>query len=245
MKTGSIPHGVTSRRFYTSVARVGEMSMAGLIESLRMAIIVAPLLFAMPGIARAESIETIDYEVVGESGPPHQSVAIAQFGPFAVINPSLAELNGETAEGTPALFRRMLAAFPGIKRINMVECAGTVDDEANLEVARMIRRAGIDTHVPAHGSVRSGGVELFMAGVHRTHDHGAEFGVHSWEDDEGNQAKDVPVNDPVNREYVSYYQSVGLPAETARAFYAFTNATPFDRIHYMTEQELARFRITD
>ncbi len=84
-----------------------------------------------------------------------------------------------------------------------------------------------------------------MAGVHRTHDHGAEFGVHSWEDDEGNQAKDVPVNDPVNREYVSYYQSVGLPAETARAFYAFTNATPFDRIHYMTEQELARFQITD
>ncbi len=223
---------------------MADLSIARVTDSLRIAILVAPILFSLPGIARAETFETTDYEVA-EQGPALPAAALQRFGPFSVINPATAELNGETDSDTPALFRKMLAAYPGIKRITMIECAGTVDDEANLEVARMIRRAGIDTHVPANGSVRSGGVELFMAGVRRTHDHGAEFGVHSWEDDEGRQARDVPASDPVNREYVAYYQSVGLPAETARAFYAFTNATPFDHIHYMTEMELARFRITD
>ncbi len=244
MKTGILPSGHAQRRIYTVLGRAADLSIARVLDSLRIAILVAAILFSLPGMARAEIVETIDYEVV-DDGPAPATAALQFFGPFAVINATTAELNGETDSDTPALFRRMLATFPGIKRINMIECAGTVDDEANLDVARMIRRAGIDTHVPATGSVRSGGVELFMAGLHRSHDHGAEFGVHSWEDDEGHQAKDVPANDPVNREYVAYYQSVGLPAETARAFYAFTNATPFNQIHYMTENELARFRITD
>jgi hypothetical protein len=244
MEQRPLQSGQVQRRIYTSLKRAAHLSIAGVTDSLRIAILVVPILLSLPGIARAEIVETIEYDVA-ETGPPPVSAALQRFGPFAVINATTAELNGETDSDTPALFRRMLAAYPGIKRITMIECAGTVDDEANLDVARMIRHAGIDTHVPANGSVRSGGVELFMAGVRRTHDHGAEFGVHSWEDEEGHQAKDVPANDPVNREYVAYYQSVGLPADTARAFYAFTNATPFDHIHYMTEMELVRFRITD
>ena len=139
----------------------------------------------------------------------------------------------------------MRAAYPQIGLIRMVECAGTENDEANLELARMIRRAGISTHVPANGSVRSGGVELFLAGLHRTYDHGAEFGVHSWEDEEGHQARDLPASDPVNASYLNYYREVGLPAPTAQAFYAFTNATPFQSIHYMTEAELERFGLTN
>ena len=139
----------------------------------------------------------------------------------------------------------MIKAYPAIKRISMIDCPGTENDDANLEVARMIRRAGMSTHVPADGSVRSGGVELFLAGLKRTYEKGAQFGVHSWIDEEGIEASDVAPDDPINAAYIRYYQEVGLPLPTARAFYAFTNQTAFNDIHYMSEQELARFQIAN
>lgn len=229
-----------------SIRRAANLSITGLIEGARLAILIVPLIFSLPHMARANTIETVEYEEVEEeAAPPARAASMSVFGPFSVISPTVAELSGETDSATPAQFRAMLAAYPHLGLIKMLECAGTVDDEANLAVARMIRKAGISTHVPAGGSVRSGGVELFLAGVQRTHERGAEFGVHSWEDNEGHQARDVAASDPVNLEYVSYYQSIGLPKATAQAFYAFTNATPADQIHYMTESELARFQITN
>jgi hypothetical protein len=247
MKSIFPQNGIVTLPDRRTIGRVADLSITGLIESVRVAFLVVPLLFSLPQMARAETIvESVDYEIVEEAGPPPvNSKAIARFGPFAVINATTAELNGETDTRAPAQFAQMIAAFPMLQKINMIECAGTVDDEANLKVARMIRRAGLSTHVPANGSVRSGGVELFMAGVRRTHEKGAEFGVHSWEDEDGHQARDVPADDPVNAAYLRYYQDVGLPAETARAFYAFTNATPFDQLHVMSESELQQFHVTN
>ena len=68
-------------------------------------------------------------------------------------------LVGETDAATPGYFRAMMRDFPGIEQLDMVECPGTRDDRANLQVGRMIRAAGLVTHVPAVGSVRSGAVE--------------------------------------------------------------------------------------
>jgi hypothetical protein len=238
--------GRKAERMRRTIGYVIDLSITGLIESVRVAFLATPLLFSLPQVAHAASVtETIDYEIVEQGPPPANPAAIARFGPFAVLDNGKAELNGETDSRAPAQFAQMLAAYPQIRSINMIECAGTVDDEANLTVARMIRHAGISTHVPANGSVRSGGVELFLAGVHHTHDKGAEFGVHSWEDEDGRQARDIPANDPINDAYIRYYQDIGLPAETARAFYAFTNATPFDQLHVMSESELQQFHITD
>lgn len=246
MRAKPVHFNVVFLHLTTSIRRAADLSISGLIEGARLAILIVPLIFSLPHMARANTIETVEYEEVDEDAPPAtRAASVAAFGPFSVISATVAELRGETDSATPGQFRAMLAAYPQLSMIKMLECAGTVDDEANLVVARMIRKAGISTHVPAGGSVRSGGVELFLAGVQRTHERGAEFGVHSWEDNEGHQARDVAQNDPVNLEYVSYYQSVGLPRETAKAFYAFTNATPADQIHYMTESELARFQITN
>lgn len=228
----------------SSIRRAADLSIAGLIESARIAILVLPILFSLPNMARAATVETVEYEMV-EDAEPAQTASIASFGPFAVTNTTTAELRSETDSDTPTQFRAMLSAYPQINLIRMIECAGTIDDEANLQVARMIRKAGISTHVPSGGSVRSGGVELFMAGLRHTYDAGAEFGVHSWADDEGHQARDFPKNDPVRADYIRYYQDVGLPADKANAFYAFTNATPFEQIHYMTEGELVRFGLTN
>ena len=139
----------------------------------------------------------------------------------------------------------MLAAFPGIRRLEMVDCPGSLDEEANLTLARAIRRAGMETVVPAGGSIRSGAVELWLAGTVRRADADAEFGVHSWADEYGREANDYPANDPVHAEYLGYYREMGMDAAKARAFYALTNATPFDDVRYLTRDDMARFVTLD
>ena len=89
---------------------------------------------------------------------------IAQYGPFRVLDDRRVALVGETDASTPGYFRAMMRDFPALEQLDMVECPGTRDDRANLAVGRMIRAAGLVTHVPAIGSVRSGAVELFLAG---------------------------------------------------------------------------------
>jgi hypothetical protein len=189
------------------------------------------------------SIETEVYEWVDEV-PPAPSLAkqaLASFGPFNVIAPDRVELNGSIESETPAQFKAMLRAFPAIRQIDMVDCPGTGDDEANLSLARMVRRAGIATYVPNGGSVRSGGVELFLAGVKRHADPQAEFAVHSWLDDDGMEPEDFAESDPVNQEYVAYYREMGMSDEKARAFYAMTNSVPNDDALYLKPRDIAAY----
>jgi hypothetical protein len=195
--------------------------------------------------------ETVDYEVVvtddGATGDwQTPTPAIAVYGPFHVISPQVVELRGVSDSSTPGQFRRMIAAYPGLTTIEMVECPGSEDDDANLALARMIRRAGLNTHVPKDGSIRSGGVELFLAGVKRTSEPGAQFGVHSWIDSDGREARDYAASDPVHQQYVGYYEEMGFKPDTARAFYTFTNAAaPASGVHYMTGGELAAYHLTN
>src|SRR5690606_16757981 len=139
----------------------------------------------------------------------------------------------------------MLSAFPGLKQIAMIDCPGSLDEEANLALARAIRRARLETVVPAGGSVRSGAVELWLAGVRRRAAANAEFGVHSWVDEDGRQAKDYPASDPVHAEYVTYYREMGMDEAKARAFYALTNSTSFDDVRYLSPGDMARFVALD
>ena len=167
--------------------------------------------------------------------------AQASFGPFSVINDTTVRMAGDVDGSTPRQFAAMMAAHPALKRIEMVDCPGSLDEEANLILARAIRRAGMETVVPKGGSVRSGAVELWMAGVKRSAAPDAEFGVHSWADEYGREARDYPANDPVHAEYLGYYREMGLDDAKARAFYAMTNATPFDDVTYLTRDDMARY----
>lgn len=171
--------------------------------------------------------------------------AKAHFGPFAVIDAATVRMAGDVDGATPRQFAAMLAAFPTLKRIEMVDCPGSLDEEANLILARAIRRAGIETVVPAGGSVRSGAVELWLAGARRSAAPDAEFGVHSWADEYGREAKDYPANDPVHAEYLGLYREMGMAPEKAREFYALTNSTPFDDVRYLTRDDMARFVTLD
>ncbi len=167
--------------------------------------------------------------------------AATHFGPFRVVASDRVELNGSVTSRTPAQFGALLRAHPGIRQVDIVDCPGTDDDEANLALARMIRKAGITTYVPSGGSVRSGGVELFLAGVRRRADSAAEFAVHSWLDEDGMEPDDFSDNDPVNRTYIEYYREMGMSEEKARAFYALTNSVPHDDALYLKPQDIAAY----
>jgi hypothetical protein len=167
--------------------------------------------------------------------------AKATYGPFSVIDGTTVRMAGDVTSATPRQFAAMLAAFPGLKRLEMVDCPGSLDEEANLILARAVRRQGMETVVPAGGSIRSGAVELWLAGVTRRAAPDAEFGVHSWADEYGREANDYPAADPVHAEYLGYYREMGMDSAKARAFYALTNATPFDDVRYLTRDDMARF----
>lgn len=194
------------------------------------------------------TIET-SYEWVEESDDPAEEPApaaasatsLSDFGPFRVIAFDRAELNGSIESDTPAQFAAMLAAFPGIKQIEMIDCPGTDDDEANFAVAHMLRKAGISTYIPNGGSVRSGGVELFLAGVKRHADPGAEFAVHSWMDSDGMEADDYAPNDAIHQPYLAYYREIGMTPDKAKAFYAMTNSAPFEDALYLKPRDIAAY----
>jgi hypothetical protein len=194
-------------------------------------------------------VETTIEEWIDEDAPgiseisdrPAGRSALASFGPFNVVGNARAELVGSIETGTPAQFELMLAAYPAINQIDMIDCPGTNDDAANFKIARMIRKAAIATYIPDGGSVRSGGVELFLAGVRRVAEPGAEFAVHSWQDQDGLEANDVPANDPINLEYINYYREIGMDDKMARAFYAMTNSVPHDSALYLNARDIAAY----
>lgn len=170
---------------------------------------------------------------------------LAIFGPFRMVDPSTAEMHGVVDGTSPAQFAAMRAAYPNLRTLRMIECPGSDDDEANLALGRMLRAARIDTVVPAGGSVRSGAVELFLAGVHRKADSRAEFAVHSWRDSLGREADDVAADDPVHREYLEFYREMGLSDDSAREFYDLTSSVSFDTALYLAPLQLAAMGLLD
>lgn len=166
---------------------------------------------------------------------------LAAFGPFRVLDGNRAALVDVTDERSPGQFTAMLRAYPGIKVLQMVECPGTEDDRANLRLGLMIRARGLTTHVPNGGSVRSGAVELFLAGAQRIADPGSEFAVHSWSDEFGLEPKDYAPNAPENRAYIDYYRELGMSEAEARAFYGMTNSVPNADAKWMGAGEMARW----
>ena len=173
---------------------------------------------------------------------PH---GIATYGPFRVLDGTRAALVGATDERSPAALRAMLAAHPGIATLELVECPGTEDDRANLVLGRMIRARGLATHVPAGGSVRSGAVELYLAGLRHRAEPGAEFAVHAWADEDGREATDYPASAPENRAYVAYYREMGMTAAQASAFYAMTNSVPNASARWLTSAEMGQWVRSD
>lgn len=205
---------------------------------------------ASPVMAQGIVYEEVIEEVVEAPASGQRFVAsqpapvpqgIASYGPFRVLDGARAALVDVTDERSPAQFTAMLAAYPGISVLEMIDSPGTEDDRANLALGRMIHARGMATHVPAGGSVRSGGVELFLAGVRRSADPQAEFAVHAWADEDGRQPQDYAPDAPENRAYVDYYKAMGMTAPQAAAFYAMTNSVPHEDAKWLTAADMRQW----
>ena len=205
-------------------------------------------------LAAPASAGTVTYEVVVEqwtepAASRFASPALARlddstlgaYGPFRVLDGTTAALVDVTDEDSPAAFRAMLRDHPRLATLAFIECPGTYDDRANLALGRMIRAAGLAAWVPEGGSVRSGAVELVLAGTSLRIDDGAEFAVHAWEDEDGYEAGDYAADSPENRKYLAYYREMGMSADTAAAFYAMTNSVPFEGARWLDGAEMRRW----
>ncbi|MFO6448098.1 hypothetical protein ACLBKU_13260 [Erythrobacter sp. NE805] len=179
--------------------------------------------------------------IAARARPDLQSAGIARFGPFRVLDSRHAALVDATDAASPQAFAAMLAAYPDLAVLEFLDAPGTSHDLANLRLGRAIRAAGLATHVPAGGSARSGAVELFLAGTHRSVDPGALFAVHSWRDALGREPADFAPDAPENRLYLDYYAEMGMTPAQARAFYAMTNSVPHAGARWMEGAEMARW----
>lgn len=165
-----------------------------------------------------------------------------KFGPFVVLSESQAILTRETDTDSPREFADMLKRFPRITTLELSDCPGTLDDNANLQLAHMIHDRGISTDVPRGGSVRSGAVDLFLAGLHRTTAPDAKFAIHAWIDEDGHRPSNFPADDPINRRYVQFYHyTAGMTESVAVWFYDLANSVPFEDVLWLTPDQLARF----
>ncbi len=177
-----------------------------------------------------------------EAAPAQPTLAPLEYaGQFRLVSDDVVEFSGEVDSASPANFARMLKHNPGITTLQLHDVAGTVDDMANFRLARMIRNAGLTVYVPSYGSVRSGGIELFAAGAYRVAEPGAEFLVHSWQDDAGYEAGDYPLSDPIHQEYLRFYREMGLADEDATGFYLLTNSASFDDALQLSLNDLERY----
>ncbi|ANY18555.1 hypothetical protein A6F68_00019 [Tsuneonella dongtanensis] len=192
---------------------------------------------AAPAAAQERADEGAERAVA--FAPKQATVGVADYGPFRVLDEKRAALVDVTDAATIADFEAMLRDHPGIAILELVECPGTDDDSANLKLGRMIRARGLATHVPAGGSVRSGAVELFLAGKRRLIDDGAEFAVHAWRDSDGREPADYAPDSPYNRAYVDYYREMGVAQP--QAFYDMTNAVPNADARWLTAQDMRRW----
>lgn len=222
--------------------------LARLIAPLTM---LAATMVAVPAVAQSawvvveEEWEVVDQAPASRYVSPLQArverAAIAAYGPFRVIDGQTAALVGIIDSRSPTAFRAMLADYPALATLEFVEAPGTHNDLANLALGRMIRARGLATRVEDGGSVRSGAVELFLAGATRAIAPGAEFAVHGWLDDRGYGAEDYPLNAPEHRRYLDYYAEMGMGRAEAEAFYAMTNSVPYDDALWLTGREMQRW----
>ena len=157
------------------------------------------------------------------------------------VKGSTATLTGTLGPDIAARTLRLLLEHPEVRTLELLECAGSIDDEANALAGRLIHAAGLATVVPHDGVIASGGVDIFLAGTPATANAGAMIGVHAWSDDMMEiQAGDFERDHPAHELYLSYLREIEAP----EAFYWFSiEAAPADDIHWMTEVELARFGV--
>jgi hypothetical protein len=178
----------------------------------------------------------------------HQNIDQTPFGTQGIFTlqegDSILLMDGVITQKSLNNFNNIYKKFPSIKRIEIKECEGSMDDETNLKLSKRVNSLSINTHLQDNGLIASGGVDFFLAGIKRTKGTNVIVGVHSWSDGGSVQATDFPVGHSNHLPYINYYVSIGFTQQLAEDFYYFTiNAALASDIHNMTETELQTYNI--
>ena len=156
------------------------------------------------------------------------------------VENDVAYLSGVLDSHSPATLSQLILDHPNVRILALVDIDGSVDQQATMQTARLVRRLQLNTHIVRTGYVVSGGVDLFLGGVERTIDAGAGVGVHSWADTLGLKATELNLADPVHAAYVNFYLEMGIPER----FYWFSlDAAPPERVYFMSPEEIYDFRL--
>ena len=181
--------------------------------------------------------------------PPVTAPAYGEDSLHFIADGAIARGYGVIDEDSPRRVAAFLDANPQVRTLVFVDMPGSDNDEANLTLARDLRARGLNTALEAHSDIASGATDLFLAGVERTAECGALFGVHSWkavvtEDGVRTEytARDI-ARDPNHEDhkfFIDYYIEMDIPID----FYWYTvDVAPFEGIYNMSAQEMERFSI--
>lgn len=172
----------------------------------------------------------------------HPSISIVGSSRFEVSGDT-ARLSGRLGVGTYAQLVSLLETHPELRRITFEDVPGSLHDDVNRETGRLLRRAGLETHLPAHGVAASGGVDLFLAGDRRVVEPGARLGVHSWCCAYGVPANELPPDHPRHLPAIRYLEE--MLGESGRDFYFFAiHAAESDSIHWLTDEEIRTWSLS-
>lgn len=158
----------------------------------------------------------------------------------AEVEGNAAYLFGVLDSNLVAELSELIEENPHVTDLVLVDVPGSVDQQATMEGARLIRRLGLNTHIAPTGYVLSGGVDLFLGGVNRTIGAGAGVGVHAWSDGSLTRAENLNIADPVHAVYVNFYLEMGVPER----FYWFSlDAAPAERVYFLSPEETYDFKL--
>lgn len=155
------------------------------------------------------------------------------------VEDSIALMSGTIGASTPFRVMELVFYHPEVETIIMVNVPGSLDDDSSLRASQMVRAHKLNTHLRSDGEVASGGTDFFQAGVNRTCERGAKFGIHSWSEF-GAEGSDYPRDSEEHQMYLDYCDKMGIP----QSFYWYTlEVATADEIYWMTEEELRDYNM--
>ena len=183
-------------------------------------------------VHRQNSSDTIHFEFVA-------SYDIFDMGNSKIeVRDNQAYLSGELGTRTYHQVKKLIAEHPDIKTLIMTDVPGSINDAVNMHTGRLLRQNSFTIKLLSNSDIASGGVDLFTAGVERIVTKGAKLGVHSWCCVDDLTAADVAPKHPAHKDQLDYFSEM-LGKARGYDFYFYTlQASPFDEIYYMTDQEV-------
>ncbi len=159
---------------------------------------------------------------------------------YFTVNGNTATLNGVLGKTAYKRFQKMFTKYPEIDTIIFMNTPGSENDEYNIPTALLLKEKTLTTKATDSSEIASGAVDLFLAGKNRIVEKNAKFGVHSWCSRKA-EGRYIPKDSEEHMLFLNYYKKIDIDS----AFYWFTlEAAPSDSIHWMSWEEIIKYKIT-